>query len=114
MFRPAIAAMAITLLALTSMPAVAQTSPKAAMLEQEGWQALKAGDTQAAANAFREAITLDPKNPALRLGAGTAAFLQRRDAAAKESLEQALLLEPKLTRARALLGQLRRRGGDLE
>src|SRR5688500_4809746 len=91
----------------------AQTSPKAAMLEQAGWQALTDGDAQAAAEAFREAIALDPKNARLRLGAGTAAFLQRRDADAKASLEVALVLDPKLTRARAQLGQLLRRGGDL-
>src|SRR5688572_26783540 len=105
---------AIALLFMGSRSADAQTSPKAAMLEQAGWHALAAGDGQAAADAFREAIALDPKNARLRLGAGTAAFLQRRDADAKEALELALVLDPHLTRARAQLGQLLRRGGDLQ
>lgn len=101
---------------LLALPATAaaQSSPKAAMLEQAGWDALKAGQPQVAADAFREAIALDPKNARLLLGAGTASFLQRRDDDAKEALERALVLDPRLTRARAVLGQVLRRGGDLQ
>lgn len=84
------------------------------MLAQAGWQALAAGQAQAAADAFREAIALDPKNARLRLGAGMAAFLQRRDQDAKDALEYALLLDPAFTRARAQLGQVLRRMGDLQ
>jgi hypothetical protein len=84
------------------------------MLEQEGARALEAGQAQAAADAYREAIALEPKNARLRLGAGVAAVLQRRDADARAHFEQALALDPKLTRARALLAQVLRRSGDLQ
>ncbi len=43
-----------------------------------------------------------------------AAFLQRRDADAKAALEQALLLDPKLTVARAQLAQVLRRQQDFQ
>ena len=83
------------------------------MLEQAAWAALDAGQVQAAADAFRDATALDPKNARLRLGAGIAAFLQRRDVDAKAAAEHALVLDPALTRARSLLGQVLRRTGDL-
>jgi tetratricopeptide (TPR) repeat protein len=110
----ALARVAVALtLALWAQLATAQTSPKAGMLEQEGWAALDAGNTQAAERAFREAIVLDPKNARLHLGLGTAAFVLRHDADAKAALEQALVLAPSLTRARAQLAQVVKRQGDL-
>jgi len=92
----------------------AQNSPRVAMLEQAGWDALKANQPQIAAEVFREAISLDPKNAALRVGAGMAAALQRRDADAKIHFEHALVLDPKLTIARAQLAQVVRRKGDYQ
>ena len=92
---------------------MAQSSPKAALLEQDAWAALDAGKAQAAEQAFRDAIALDPKNARLHLGLGSAAFVLRRDAVAKASLEQALVLTPGLTRARAQLAQVAKRQGDL-
>jgi len=91
----------------------AQIDPRNAMLERAGWDQLAAGQPHAAAESFREAIAGDPKNPRLRLGAGTAAYLERRDAEAKEALDYALALDPRMTRARALLGQVLHRSGDL-
>ena len=73
-----------------SVQVAAQSNPKAAMLEQEGARALAAGQAEAAATVYREAIALDPKNPRLRLGAGVAAVLLKRDAEAREHFEQAL------------------------
>ena len=102
------------LILLTAVPAAfGQTSPKAAMLEQAAWAALDARQVQEAADAFREAIALDPKNARLRLGAGMVAFLQRRDEDAKQALEYALQLDPQLSRARAQLAHVIRRMGDL-
>jgi len=100
-------------LILTGTLLVTQNSPRVAILEQDGWAAIKAGKGPAAIEAFREAIKLDPKNAWLRLGAGTAEFLERHDPEAKVLLEQALDLEPKLTRARAQLAQVVKRQGDL-
>ena len=82
------------------------------MLEQDGFDALKAGQAQAAADAFKAAIALDPKNARLHFGAGFAAFLQRRDADAKAALERALQLDPTLTAARVQLAQVLRRQQD--
>lgn len=82
------------------------------MLEQDGWSAIKAGRAQVAADAFKAAIALDPKNARLHLGAGVAAYLQRRDADAKAALEKALQLDPKLTDARAQLAHVLRRQQD--
>lgn len=93
--------------------ALAQSSPKAALLEQAGWQALSAGQVRTAADAFRQAAEADPKSARIRLGVGMAALLDRRDDDAEAAIEQALALDPKLTRARALLGQILRRRGDL-
>lgn len=91
-----------------------QNSPRVAMLEQQGWTAIDSGKPAIAIEAFREAIRLDPKNARLRLGAGTAEFLQRHDMEARAYLEQALELDPGLTRARAQLAQVIRRQGDLQ
>lgn len=82
------------------------------MLERAGWDALVAGQAHAAAESFREAIANDPKNPRLYLGAGTAAFLERKDDDAKQALQRALTLDPSMTRARALLGQVLYRSGE--
>ena len=97
---------------LLSTSALAQIE-KTALLERAGWDALVAGQSHAAAEWFREAIAIDPRNPRLYLGAGTAAYLERRDTDAVEALDRALALDPRMTRARALLGQVLHRSGDL-
>ena len=90
----------------------AQISP-IEILEKQGWDALIEGRAHDAADAFRQALASDPKNPRLHLGAGVAAALERRDADAKRAFEQALALDPNLAPARAQLGRLIYRGGDL-
>ena len=102
----------MALAVFVAAPALAQIDPKTALLERAGWDALAAGQPHAAADSFREAIASDPKNPRLYLGAGTAAYLERRDTEAKEALDHALALDPRMTRARALLGQVLHRSGD--
>lgn len=94
-------------------PAGAQSSPRAAMLEQDGWAAIKAGDAAKAAQLFGEAAALDPKNASLRFGAGVAEFMQRHDPEARAHLEAALALDAKLAVARAQLAQVYKRQGDL-
>jgi len=103
---------ALILVALWTASVAAQIDPKAALLARAGREALAAGQARAAAEAFREALASDPKNPRLHLGAGMAAALERRDADAKDALERALALDPRLTEARALLGQILYRLGD--
>jgi tetratricopeptide (TPR) repeat protein len=94
-------------------PAPAQIDPRTALLERDAWAALNAGRAREAAEAFRLAITADPKNARLHVGAGTAAALERRDQDAKTEFELALAINPKLVDARALLGQIEYRMGDL-
>ena len=89
----------------------AQIDPRTALLERDGWDALAAGRAHAAADAFRQALSADPKNARLHLGAGMAATLERRDTDARESFERALTLDPGLVSARALLGQVLYRMG---
>jgi Tetratricopeptide repeat len=64
-------------------PAWAQVDPRTALLERGGWDAIAAGQTAVAVEAFRQAIAADPTNARL------------------------------LTRARALMGQVLHRTGDL-
>jgi tetratricopeptide (TPR) repeat protein len=90
----------------------AQNSPRVAMLEQAGWDAIKAGQPAVAADAFKDAIALDPRNALLRAGAGMAAALRRHDAEARAHFEQALALDPKLSLARGQMAQVIRRQGD--
>jgi tetratricopeptide (TPR) repeat protein len=104
---------AVVALGLVSAPARAQVDPKAALLERDGFRLLEAGEARRAADAFREALKADPRNPSLLIGAGTAAFLDRRDADAKRALEQALVLDPQSQDARRILGHVLRRQGDL-
>jgi tetratricopeptide (TPR) repeat protein len=92
---------------------LAQVDPRTALLERSAWDALNAGQAHAAAAAFRDALAADPKNARLHLGAGMAAALERRDADARDEFERALALDPKLSQARALLGQTQYRMGDL-
>jgi tetratricopeptide (TPR) repeat protein len=103
-------ALAFGVLAIARLSA--QIDPHAALLERGAWEALAAGRTQAAAAAFREAIAIDGTNARLHLGAGMAATLERRDRDASDAFERALALDPKLTKARALLGQVQHRLND--
>src|SRR5688500_3700051 len=83
------------------------------MLEQAAWDALTAGKLSGATDAFRQALEREPKNARWHLGAGTAAYLERRYPDALSHAQRALSIDPRLTRARALLGQAMRRTGDL-
>src|SRR6185295_10286137 len=91
----------------------AQVDPRTALIERGAWNALTAGQAHAAAEAFRDALAADPKNARLHLGAGMAAALERRDGDARDEFDRALALDPKLTQARVLLGQMQHRIGDL-
>ena len=91
----------------------AQSNPQSGMLEQAGWDALAAGDLRVAVAAFARALEIDPKNARLHLGVGAAAYREGRNQDARRALEQALTLDAELSAARALLGSVLYRGGDL-
>jgi tetratricopeptide (TPR) repeat protein len=107
------ALVAIPALGLGGPGAFAQVDPRTALLEKAGWDALTAGQPQAAAGNFRAALGADPGNARLHFGAGIAAYLERRDADARLELERALALNPRLNEARAILGQAQHRMGDV-
>ena len=81
---------------------------------EAGWEALQQGDGDRAASAFYEALKRNPRDPMLHVGAGMAAHLRGRDRDAAESLNRALALDPKLTQAAELLGQIEYLQGNLE
>ena len=92
----------------------AQADPKTALLERDGFRLLEAGQAHGAAELFREALTADPKNGRLHLGAGLAAYVERRDDEARMELERAIALERDLWQAREVLGQVLHRQSDLQ
>jgi tetratricopeptide (TPR) repeat protein len=88
--------------------------PRGASQARAGWEAIQAGKTEEAARAFREAIAANAQDAMLYLGAGLAAHLQGQENEAQSALQQALRLNPKLTAASLLLGEMAYRAGDLE
>ena len=83
-------------------------------LAQEGWSAVEAQRFGEALTAFDAALESAPREPTLWFGAGAAAFMLGRDDQARESLEHALSLDPRLVEAARLLGELYHRAGQIE
>ncbi len=79
-----------------------------------GWQALRAGRVEEAANDFDEALRVDARNPIGMLGAGVAAHLRGKTDEARQDLAGALRLQPSLTAASLLLGEILYREADLQ
>jgi tetratricopeptide (TPR) repeat protein len=82
-------------------------------LDRAGWEAIRANRLVEAADAFQEALRLDPRNVRVTLGAGLAAHLLGRSEEARQHLVAALQLEPSMTEASVLLGQILYGDGDL-
>jgi tetratricopeptide (TPR) repeat protein len=80
---------------------------------ETGWNALEDGDGEKAAAAFSRALGEQPRDPTLLLGAGVAQHLLGREMVAREFLRKALLIEPRLTPASQLLGQIAYDLGDV-
>jgi tetratricopeptide (TPR) repeat protein len=84
------------------------------VLGRQGWEAIRAGQIQVAARSFDAAIAANPQDAALYLGAGLAAHLQGQEKEAQAALQEALRLNPRLTAASLLLGEMAYRAGELE
>jgi hypothetical protein len=78
------------------------------------WEALSAENYDLAAQEFRAALVRRPSDPLLYFGLGLAVSALGRSDDAREPLSRAIELEPRLTAAAALLGQIVYRAGDLE
>ncbi len=100
------------MLVLAVAPLAGQTADEKRV--EAGWSALQQGDANAAATAFEDVLRRRPRDPMLHLGAGAAAHLLGRDDDAVISLTRALQLNPKLTAAAELLGQIKYQQGDLD
>ena len=109
------AAVCAFLVALSAVPAGAQGIPgtRAHTAGRAGWDAIRDGRHQDAAEAFALAIDAEPRDPSLHFGAGLAAYLLGRPTVAQQSLERALALAPSLTAASLLLGDILYRGSDI-
>jgi hypothetical protein len=98
-------------LLLLFSPAQSRSAPD---LGRAGWAAINAGHAADAAAAFDEALKKNPTNPSLLLGAGVAAHLLGRADDARRWLSDALRIDPSLTSASLLLGDILYRAGDLD
>ena len=112
-FRSLCAAM---LLVVCSATLVAQGIPgtRANAAGRRGWDAIRDGRNEDAAQAFADALSLESRDPSLHLGAGLAAFLLGRTTDARAALQQALTLAPNMTSASLLLGDILYRGSELD
>jgi tetratricopeptide (TPR) repeat protein len=90
----------------------AQSAPSEAL--EKGFKALQSGDTDRADSIFHDALVRHPRDPLLLFGAGVVAKVQGQDRDAIALLKQALQIEPQLSEASAILGELLYRQGDID
>jgi len=104
---------------LTAVTAIALVAGAAAVQRSQpdparaGWDALNAGRLQEAAAVFGEAVKHSP-TPPIFLGAAVVAYLQSRHEEARQHLVAALRMDPGLTAASLLLGEVLHRTGDVD
>ena len=106
--------MRLFILLILSLTASAGQQRSAAQLSKAGWDALNAGRVREAAAAFDEALKAAPQQAPVLLGAGVAAHLQGRPEAARRFLIDALDLDPSMTPAALLLGNVLYQSGDID
>ena len=104
---------ALTVIILASATSVdAQSS--AEELNAAGWKALEQKNAELGALHFAKALVLRPHDPILIFGAAAAAYLQGRIDEARWRLGRALDLDPRLTEASRLLGDIAYESGDVD
>ncbi|HKH75235.1 MAG TPA: hypothetical protein VKA59_27950 [Vicinamibacterales bacterium] len=82
-------------------------------LNDAGWKLLDSADAAGASKLFAAGLAKEPDQPALLLGAGVAAHLLGQSKEAAVPLRRALDLDPRLTFASILLGQIAYSDGDV-
>jgi tetratricopeptide (TPR) repeat protein len=93
----------------------AQPAPAGGALKedlQRGEAALKANDQNAAADAFRAALAIDPRNLEANANLGAIAFFHGDCSGAMQNLRSALAVSPDLLNANALIAVCERRMGE--
>ena len=108
--RHALVVLAVSVLSATPLRA----QPAVATLNDTGWAKLQRGDGDGAARVFREALDLRPDDPVLLFGAGVSAHLGGHPAEAVRHLRRALSINPRLTSASRLLGEIAYSEGDTD
>src|SRR6202171_5866154 len=108
--RRVMTVLCLTVLALASLHAQASVTE----LNDAGWKALRNGNGAGAEALFAAALTLRPNDPVLVLGSGAAAQAQGHHREAILRLQRALDLEPRLTVASQLLGQIAYDEGEVD
>jgi tetratricopeptide (TPR) repeat protein len=105
---------AALLLLCLALPARAQTTETTpAELMKAGAAALDARRFAEAFGAFQSAATIEPRNASAWFGGGVSAFMLGRNGDAETLFARALELQPALTDASVLLGDLQYRSGRL-
>jgi tetratricopeptide (TPR) repeat protein len=103
----------VILFRLSAAASIGQ-QPSAAQLSKAGWDALNSGRIREAAVAFDEALKASPQQAPALLGAGVAAHLLGREEHARRFLLDALKIDPSLTAAALLLGNVLYQAGDID
>jgi tetratricopeptide (TPR) repeat protein len=103
-----------TALLVVLMITIVSGQPRQAQQARAAWDALNAGRLAEAAAAFDEARRLAPREASLLVGSALVAHLQSRTDEARRYLVDALAIDPALTPASLLLGELLYRGADLD
>ena len=75
-------------------------------LNDAEWKLLESGDAARASKLFAQGLAKEPDQPALLLGSGVSAHLLGRSQEATVPLRRALDLDPRLTPASIVLGQI--------
>lgn len=111
-FRGAVFALAVL---VCTAPVLAQGIPatRAQVDAQKGWEAIRDGRNQDAADAFALARDGEPRDPSTHFGEGVAAYLLGQPTVAQHALERALELAPGLTDASLLLAKVLYRASDI-
>jgi tetratricopeptide (TPR) repeat protein len=104
----------LVLVWLASPSAQGVPGSRAYLEGKAGWDAIREGRHQDAADAFAAAIIAEPRDPSLHMGAGLAAYLLGQAGAAQQSLERALVIAPHFTAASLLLGDILHRNNALD
>jgi tetratricopeptide (TPR) repeat protein len=83
-------------------------------LNDAGWKAVQGRDGDRAAALFAEALSIQPNDAVLLLGAGVAAQMRGRTSDAVSYLQKSVKADPALVDASMLLGELAYQEGDID